>query len=213
MDCNSWKELLKSKSFVFCFMHPSQIVPDVCVPVILLCVTWKDQSSVVIQHLFVAHIIGVHGQRLLECGPHGVTRRCTPTVDCALKSFPLLNVCLSVSCHRNLFQRKKRSVSMKKKRTRKSLSKTKAKPLKFLAAKKSPAKKFAAKKKRQMHGYQATAPARPRGNFRVNVQVKKRPNPIKIFQPGIWEGRSVMVEWALPNLFSVDVAESVARTP
>uniref|UniRef100_A0A8D3BFG1 Collagen, type XI, alpha 1a n=1 Tax=Scophthalmus maximus TaxID=52904 RepID=A0A8D3BFG1_SCOMX len=65
--------------------------------------------------------------------------------------------------------RVKRSVSMKKKRTRKSLSKTKARPLKFLAAKKSPAKKFAAKKKRQMPGYQATAPARPRGNFRVNV--------------------------------------------
>uniref|UniRef100_A0A8P4KDB9 Collagen, type XI, alpha 1a n=1 Tax=Dicentrarchus labrax TaxID=13489 RepID=A0A8P4KDB9_DICLA len=64
------------------------------------------------------------------------------------------------------FNRKKRSVSMKKKRTRKSLSKTKAKPLKFLAAKKSPAKKFATKKKRQMPGYQATAPARPRGNFR-----------------------------------------------
>uniref|UniRef100_A0A8D3BFD2 Collagen, type XI, alpha 1a n=1 Tax=Scophthalmus maximus TaxID=52904 RepID=A0A8D3BFD2_SCOMX len=62
--------------------------------------------------------------------------------------------------------RVKRSVSMKKKRTRKSLSKTKARPLKFLAAKKSPAKKFAAKKKRQMPGYQATAPARPRGNFR-----------------------------------------------
>ncbi|KAG7216742.1 hypothetical protein INR49_021125 [Caranx melampygus] len=67
-----------------------------------------------------------------------------------------------------LFQRKKRSVSMKKKRTRKSLSKTKAKPFKFLAAQKSPAKKFAAKKKRQMPGYQATAPARPRGNFRLN---------------------------------------------
>lgn len=73
---------------------------------------------------------------------------------------------------------------MKKKRTRKSLSKSKAKPLNFLAAKKSPAKKFAAKKKRQMPGYQATAPARPRGNFRVNVHVKKkRPNPIKIFPP------------------------------
>ncbi|KAA8580958.1 hypothetical protein FQN60_013916 [Etheostoma spectabile] len=65
-------------------------------------------------------------------------------------------------------QRKKRSVSMKKKRTRKSLSKTKAKPLNFFAAKKSPAKKFASKKKRQMPGYQATAPARPRGNFRPN---------------------------------------------
>ncbi|KAG7269678.1 hypothetical protein CRUP_029796 [Coryphaenoides rupestris] len=63
-------------------------------------------------------------------------------------------------------ERTKRSVSMKKKRTRKSLSKTKAKPLKFLAAKKTPAKSFAVKKKRQMHGYQATAPARHRGNFR-----------------------------------------------
>lgn len=79
---------------------------------------------------------------------------------------------------------------MKKKRTRKSLSKTKAKPLKFLAAKKSPAKKFAAKKKRQMPGYQATAPARPRGNFRVNVQAKKTPNPIKIFLLCILKGKS-----------------------
>lgn len=63
---------------------------------------------------------------------------------------------------------------MKKKRTRKSLSKTKAKPLNFWAFKKSSAKKFATKKKRQMPGYQATAPARPRGNFRVNVLVKKK---------------------------------------
>ncbi|KAK0134735.1 Collagen alpha-1(XI) chain [Merluccius polli] len=65
-------------------------------------------------------------------------------------------------------ERTKRSVSMKKKRTRKSLSRTKAKPLNFLAAKKTPAKKFAVKKKRQMPGYQATAPARHRGNFRLN---------------------------------------------
>ncbi|KAF3703356.1 Collagen alpha-1(V) chain Precursor [Channa argus] len=65
-------------------------------------------------------------------------------------------------------ERKKRSVSMKKKRTRKSLSKTKAKTLKFLSGKKSPAKKFATKKKRQIPGYQATAPAQHRGNFRLN---------------------------------------------
>uniref|UniRef100_A0A8C5ASX7 Collagen, type XI, alpha 1a n=1 Tax=Gadus morhua TaxID=8049 RepID=A0A8C5ASX7_GADMO len=67
------------------------------------------------------------------------------------------------------FFRTKRSVSMRKKRTRKSLSKTKAKPLKFLAAKKTPAKKFAVKKKQQMPGFQATAPDRHRGNFRVKV--------------------------------------------
>lgn len=95
----------------------------------------------------------------------------------------MFHVCLCVLRRRHLFQRKKRSVSVKKKRTRKSLSKTKAKPLNFFAAKKSAAKKFAAKKKRQMPGYQATAPARPRGNFRVNVHVKMRPNPIKIFLP------------------------------
>ena len=97
--------------------------------------------------------------------------------------FWMFHVCLGVLCRRPLFQRKKRSVSMKKKRTRKSLSKSKAKPLNFLASKKSPAKKFAAKKKRQMPGYQATAPARPRGNFRVNDHVKIRPDPIKIFLP------------------------------
>ena len=72
---------------------------------------------------------------------------------------------------------------MRKKRTRKSLSKTKAKPLKFLAAKKTPAKKFAVKKKQQMPGFQATAPDRHRGNFRVKVLVKKSPKPIKIFLP------------------------------
>lgn len=97
---------------------------------------------------------------------------------------------------------------MKKKRTRKSLSKTKAKPLKFLSGKKSPAKTFAAKKKRQIPGYQATAPARPRGNFRVNVHDKERANPIKIFPSWIPKGKFVMAE--LPNLFSVEVAESVA---
>lgn len=97
---------------------------------------------------------------------------------------------------------------MKKKRTRKSLSKTKAQPLKFFSGKKSPAKKLATKKKRQIPGYQATAPARPRGNFRVNVHVKERPNPIKIFPSWILKGKSVMAE--LPNLFCVDVAESVA---
>lgn len=95
----------------------------------------------------------------------------------------MFHVCLGVFCRRYLFQRKKRSVSMKKKRTRKSISKTKAKPLNFWASKKSPAKMFAAKKKQQMPGYQATAPERPRSNFRVNVHVKKRPNPIKIFLP------------------------------
>lgn len=87
--------------------------------------------------------------------------------------FWMFHVCLGVLCRRHLFQRKKRSVFMKKKRSRKSLSKTKAKPLNFWASKKSPAKKLAAKKKRKMPGYQATAPARPRGNFRVNVHGKK----------------------------------------
>lgn len=120
--------------------------------------------------------------------------------------FWMFHVCLGVLCRRHLFQRKKRSVSMKKKRTRKSLSKTKAKPLKFMAAKKSPTKKFALKKKRQMPGYQATAPARPRGNFRVNVHVKKRPNPIKIFLPWVLKGKSMMVDGELPNLFHVVVA-------
>lgn len=86
-------------------------------------------------------------------------------------------------CRHRLFQRKKRSVSMKKKRTRKSLSRSKSKPLKLSAAKKSPAKQFAYKKKRSMHGYQATAPARPRGNFRVKDYLRKRPDPIKIFLP------------------------------
>lgn len=124
--------------------------------------------------------------------------------------FWMFHVCLGVLCRRNLFQRKKRSVSMKKKRTRKSLSKTKARPLKFLAAKKSPAKKFAAKKKRQMPGYQATAPARPRGNFRVNVHVQKRPNPIKIFLPWTLKGKSLMADLELPNLLWVEVAQSVA---
>lgn len=75
---------------------------------------------------------------------------------------------------------------MKKKRTRKSLSKTKAKPLKFFSGKKSPAKKFATKKKQQIPGYQATAPARPRGNFRVNVHVKERPIPSRSSHPEFW---------------------------
>lgn len=105
--------------------------------------------------------------------------------------FWMFHVCLGVLCRRILFQRKKRSVSMKKKRTRKSLSRTKAKPLSFLAPKKSPAKKFATKKKRQMPGYQATAPARPRGNFRVNVHVKKdrMPSRSSCLEGKICDGR------------------------
>ncbi|MEQ2236258.1 hypothetical protein ILYODFUR_010708, partial [Ilyodon furcidens] len=63
-------------------------------------------------------------------------------------------------------QRNKRSVSMKKKMTRRSPSKSKYKPLKYLAAKKSPVKIFIHNKKTTV-GYQATAPARPRGNSRV----------------------------------------------
>uniref|UniRef100_A0A668AM20 Collagen, type XI, alpha 1a n=1 Tax=Myripristis murdjan TaxID=586833 RepID=A0A668AM20_9TELE len=78
--------------------------------------------------------------------------------------------------------RKKRSVSLKKKRTRKSLSKTKAKPLKFLAAKKSPAKKFAAKKKRQMPGYQATAPVAGAGGAFGQKGEKGEP---AVIEPGM----------------------------
>lgn len=105
--------------------------------------------------------------------------------------FWMFYVCLGVLCCRHLFQRKRRSLSMKKKRTRKSLSKTKAKTLSFLASKKSSAKKFATKKKRQMPGYQATAPARPRGNFRVNVHVKKdrMPSRSSCLQGKICDGR------------------------
>lgn len=85
----------------------------------------------------------------------------------------MFHVCLGVFCHHHLFQRKKRSVSIKRKRSRKSLSKIKAKPLNFQALKKSPTKKFAPKKKRPMPGYQATAPARPRGDFRVKLLSKE----------------------------------------
>lgn len=108
------------------------------------------------------------------------------TVPLSNFHFWMFHVCLGFLCRRKLFQRKKRSVSMKKKRTRKSLSKTKAKPFKFLAAKKSPAKKFAAKKKRQMPGYQATAPARPRGNFRVNIKLSKDQIPSRSSCHEIW---------------------------
>lgn len=91
--------------------------------------------------------------------------------------FSMFHVCLGVFCRRHLFQRTKRSLSIKKKRSRKSLSKTKAKPLNFLALKKSPARKFAPKKKRPMPGYQATAPARPRGDFRVKLLWKEEQIP------------------------------------
>jgi len=102
---------------------------------------------------------------------------------------------------------------MKKKRTRISLSKTKAKPLKFLAVKKSPAKIYASKKKRQMPGYQATAPARPRGNFRVNIHRKKKKKnqiPSRSSCPEVSKGKSVMADLEPPNLFCLEVAESVA---
>lgn len=118
----------------------------------------------------------------------GLGLRLVSTPECSM--FVLVFFC----CH-HLFQRKKRSVSVKKKRSRKSLSKSKAKPLSLLASKKSPAKKFAAKKKRQIPGYQATAPARPRGNFRVKVQrKKKRKKKTKTHQdlPVMRGGKSVM---------------------
>lgn len=97
----------------------------------------------------------------------------TAAQDQAIKtshlSFEMFHVSLGVLCHHHLFQRKKRSVSIKRKRSRKSLSKVKAKPLNVLALKKPPAKRFAPKKKRPIPGYQATAPARPRGDFRVKL--------------------------------------------
>lgn len=128
---------------------------------------WLQQSWLVIglQYLDTIHRLCLEIISTLEC----------------------LSCCLF--CRRPLFQRTKRSVSMKKKRTRKSLSKTKAKPLKFLAAKKSPAKKFAAKKKRPMPGYQATAPARPRGSFRVNDQDERSNKTHQDFEKKICDGR------------------------
>lgn len=72
---------------------------------------------------------------------------------------------------------------MKKKKTRKPLSKTKSKSLKTLAKKISPIRLFAS----MNPDYQATAPARRRGGYGVNIYPKqnktktKRPNPIKIF--------------------------------
>lgn len=205
--------MLKGKSCVL-FLHLSQKYPYMC-PTILLYVTWKARSVIVVQHPFcptvtssiawsacwlqlrkLVYLFNVLKYTICNSSNWANTGRWSPwrlTVGvektlynthwlCLWNHFHfwMFHVCL---CRRPLFQRKKRSVSMKKKKTRKSLSKTKARPLNFLASKKSPAKKFAAKKKQQMPGYQATAPARPRGNFRVNGHVKKRPDPIKIFLP------------------------------
>lgn len=105
--------------------------------------------------------------------------------------FEMFHVCLGVLCRHHLFQRKKRSVSIKKKRSRKSLSKIKAKPLNFLALKKTPAKKFVPKKKRPMPGYQATAPARPRGDFRVKLLSKEAQTPSRssYLEEKIFDGR------------------------
>lgn len=134
-----------------------------------------------------------------------------PTVgNWAFNSFPLLTVLfvLVFFCCHHLFQRKKRSVSEKKKRSRKSLSKSKPKLLSLSAFKKSSAKKFAAKKKRQIPGYQATAPARPRGNFRVKVQRKRKKTKSHQDLP-VMRGENLW--WKTPelsNLFSVDVVVS-----
>lgn len=100
--------------------------------------------------------------------------------------------------HRHLFQRKKRSLSSKKKMTRKPPSKTKPKPLK--------AKKYSTKKKHQMPGYQATAPEQHRGDIRVKIHFEIREHPIKIFPPWIQKGKSVMADFSLANLLSVEVA-------
>lgn len=62
-----------------------------------------------------------------------------------------------------------------------------------------------------MPGYQATAPARPRGNYRVKVQGKKKTKSHQDL-PAIG-GKSVMEGLELSNLFSVDVVESVASQP
>lgn len=100
--------------------------------------------------------------------------------------------------HRHLFQRKKRSLSSKKKMTRKPPSKTKPKPLK--------AKKYSTKKKHQMPGYQATAPEQHRGDIRVKIHFEIREHPIKIFPPWILKGKSVMADFIFANLLSVEVA-------
>lgn len=92
-------------------------------------------------------------------------------------------------------------------RSRKSLSKIKSKPLNFLALKKSPAKTFAPKKKRLMPGYQATAPARPRGDFRVNSYEKKTKSHQDL---PILKWKSLMEDPELPVLSCVEVAESLA---
>uniref|UniRef100_A0A3Q2CAD5 Collagen, type XI, alpha 1a n=1 Tax=Cyprinodon variegatus TaxID=28743 RepID=A0A3Q2CAD5_CYPVA len=76
----------------------------------------------------------------------------------------LLNDCLGFLCRRQLLQRNKRSVPMKKKTTRKSPSKTKYQPSKYSAVKKSSVKMSVPKKR--IFDYQATAPARPRGSSR-----------------------------------------------
>lgn len=118
----------------------------------------------------------------------------------------MFHVSLGVLCHHRLFQRKKRSVSIKRKRSRKSLSKVKAKPLNFLALKKSPAKRFAPKKKRPIPGYQATAPARPRGDFRVTLKKKTKSHQ----DLPILKGKSLMEDPELPVLTCVEAAESLA---
>uniref|UniRef100_A0A672GHT8 Laminin G domain-containing protein n=1 Tax=Salarias fasciatus TaxID=181472 RepID=A0A672GHT8_SALFA len=102
--------------------------------------------------------------------PHSQSLQAQEPAEEVTGSSPPCSMCVLVfSAAVPLFQRKKRSVSVKTKRTRKSLSKSQTRPFKLLAAKKSPAKKFVPKKKRQTPGYQATAPARPRGDFREEV--------------------------------------------
>lgn len=82
----------------------------------------------------------------------------------ALQSFHL--------CRRPLFQRKKRSVTVKKKTSRKSVGKAKAKTFKRSAAKRSSAKRVTYPRNQLLFGYQATAPQR--GGFRVNVHPQKK---------------------------------------
>lgn len=217
-----WISYLCIYWFVFC-----ALVPD-CVLKSFLCVTWTAQSLIVVQHPVLPNchavvltwsglqlqpfLVDLHEQYVKW---YVQTKYCVSS--CFWKHWQLywkntVHQSRSVASNhfhfrmfhvwyylsRHLFQRKKRSLSSKKKMTRKPPSKTKPKPLK--------AKKYSTKKKRQIPGYQATAPEQHRGDIRVKIHFEIREHPIKIFPPWILKGKSVMADFSLANLLSVEVA-------
>lgn len=216
-----WISYLCIYLFVFC-----ALVPD-CVLKSFLCVTWTAQSLIVVQHPVLPNchavvltwsglqlqpfLVDLHEQYVKW---YVQTKYCVSSCfwkhNCIEKILYInqgvwLQIISIFGCsmfgiiyHRHLFQRKKRSLSSKKKMTRKPPSKTKPKPLK--------AKKYSTKKKHQMPGYQATAPEQHRGDIRVKIHFEIGEHPIKIFPPWILKGKSVMADFSLANLLSVEVA-------